>query len=233
MELKEKVIVITGASHGLGAELARSFAKRGAKLIISARNKSELDKTASELKALAVVADVTKEEDIKKLAETTKTKFGKIDLWVNNAGIWTARQEVERISLKIIREIIDVNLIGTIIGCREALKVMKAQKHGVIVNIVSVSALAGRKNEAVYSASKFGADGFTKSIRLEAIDFGVKVYGVYPGGMKTQIFNADKPESYPNFMDSTQVAEQILQNLEKEQPEEELILRRLEFANQT
>lgn len=103
---------------------------------------------------------------------------------------------------------------------------MKKQKSGIILNVLSTSALEGKSGAAPYCASKFGAVGFTKVLRLEGKEVGVNVINVYPGGMKTQLFGEWKHKDYEKFMNPDTVAQKVVENLKKENPEEELVIRR-------
>lgn len=226
MELKNKVIVITGASSGLGKCLAMAFKKEKSKVIISSNNEQELKQTADELQVDFVKSDVTNEEEVKQLGRKTIEKFGHIDIWINNAGIWIPHAPIEELDMKKVHQMVEVNLFGTIYGSRTALLQMKKQGYGIIINIISTSALEGRPGSAGYCASKYAADGFTKSLRLELKPTNIQVISIYPGGMKTNLFHDQKPPDYENYMEPSWVAERIIENLKKENPEEELIIKK-------
>ena len=228
--IQNKVVVITGASRGLGKALAVTLAARGAKLVISGRSAKDLEEVAKETNAIPVTVDVTKENDVTNLAKVAVSKFGHIDIWINNAGLWLPKAPVESLDIKRAHELIEVNLFGTVYGSREAVICMKESisanklNQGMIVNIVSTSALQGRAGQSAYAASKHAAKGFTDSIREELLTSGINVVGVYPGGIKTNLFDEKKPDDFSDFMTPESVAEKIVQNLEKDQPEIELIL---------
>lgn len=226
MDLKDKVVVITGSSKGLGRELAAELVEEGCKIVISSRNEKELSQAAEEIGVFAVAADVTKENEIKVLAEKTVEKFGQIDIWINNAGIWQLPGPIEKTDFKEAHEIMEINLFGTIYGSKVALLQMRKQNNGMIINILSKSSLIGRKEEAIYCASKHAGDGFTKSLKCEVEGENIKVIAIYPGGMKTNFFENAKPGSYDDFMDPVDVAKKIIDNLKQESPEEELIIKR-------
>ena len=226
MEIKNKVVVITGASRGLGKALAIAFVEKGAKVVINARNKDELEKVAAEIHAFPVVADVTEEKEVLALAEAALKKYSRIDIWINNAGIWMPHAPIEEMDWAKVHELVEVNLFGTIYGSKAALIQMRKQKLGAIINIISTSGLMGRPTSSGYCASKFAARGFTESLREEARDEGIKVIAAYPGGMKTHLFDEKIPGDYANYMEPEFVADKILQNLMQENPEEELIVRR-------
>lgn len=226
MVIKDKVVVITGASRGFGKALAAAFAKEGAKLIVSSRSGMELNNTGQELNAAVFTSDVTNENEVFKLAKFAVQKFGKIDIWINNAGIWIPHVPVEEMDLKRVHDMVEVNLFGTIHGSRAALIQMKKQHSGTIINVLSTSALQGRAGSSGYVASKYAAVGFTKSLRLEAQSENINVLAVYPGGMQTQIFDEKKPVDYDKYMDPNFVAGTVIENLKKDNPEEELIIKR-------
>ncbi len=225
MTIKDKVVVITGASRGLGKALAALFANEGAKLVLSSRPGKELEKAGRELGVETFPADVTKEDEIVKLADFALEKFGRIDIWINNAGIWMPHALIEEMDWKKVHELVEVNLFGTVYGSKAALIQMKKQQTGVIINIISVSALEGRPGSSGYCASKYAAVGFTKSLRLEVKQDNIKVLAIYPDKMKTNLFDEKKPENYGGFMSPEFVAENLLKNLKKDSPEEELIIR--------
>lgn len=224
--MKDKIIVITGASRGLGEYMARILAQKGAKLVISARNKTELEKLAQEIGATAIVADVTKENEVAALAQKTISQFGKIDIWINNAGVWMPKSSFEDLDMKKVHDLFEVNVFGMAYGSQQAIIQMKKQGYGMIVNIVSSSALTGRALISMYSASKHAAKGLTDSIRDELKDINISVIGVYPGGIKTHLFDERKPEDFKDYMEPQDVAEKIITNIEKEKPDFEQILKR-------
>lgn len=228
MEIENKTVVITGASHGLGFELAKLFTCEKAKVIVSDVNGVELYASALELKAHPIDANVANEEDMNHLALEAEAKYGKIDLWINNAGIWMPYCQITDLDLSKVRKMFEVNVFGLMNGSVAALKVMKKNNGGVIVNIISVSALEIHLNSAAYAASKCAADAFTKGIRLETESEGsnIQIISVYPDKMKTRLFDKQKPKNYDEYMETSYVAEKILSNLKKEKPEINLIIRK-------
>jgi len=221
------VVVITGGSSGLGKALAKVFSKVGAKVVIVSNNAEELKETANELGVFSFEADITKEDQVLKIATATVEKFKSLDIWINNAGIWLYHSPVEEMDLVRVHQLIEVNLFGTIYGSKSALLQMKKQGAGVIINILSISALHGRPESSGYCASKYAADGFTKSLRLELADDHIQVIGVYPGYMKTALFNETNPEGYENFMEPKDVAKKILDNIISAKPKEEQIIKEI------
>jgi len=224
MELKNKVIVITGGSKGLGKALALSFIKEGSKVVVCSNNKKELRGLPKEIEWIK--ADVTREKDMEKIVKFTLKKFGELNIWINNAGVWLPHLPIEQTDWKRAHDLIEVNLFGTVYGSKVALSQMRKQGSGMIVNILSTSALEGKLNETAYCSSKFAAMGFTKSLRREVEGTDVKVLSVYPGGMKTNLFDEKKPDNYNEYMEPSFVADKIIENIKKDIPDEELILRR-------
>jgi len=224
MNLKDKIVVITGGSKGFGKTLAEFFIKEGSKVVISSNNKDDIENTAKEIGAVGICADVTKEEDLIILANEVIKNFGQIDIWVNNAGLWMGNDLVENLDMEKVRKMFDVNVVGTMNGSRVALRLMKEKGKGIIMNILSTAALAGRPSLSAYCASKWAVDGFTKSMREE--NDNILILSVYPGGMKTEIFNDSKPDDWNEFMETSYVTEKVINNLKLENPEKELVIRR-------
>ncbi len=224
MELKGKVIVITGGTKGLGKALSLAFLKNGSKVTVCSRNEDELKNLRNGI--IGIKADVTREEELQKVVDLTKEKFGKLDIWINNAGIWLPHLPIEKTDWKRTHDLIEVNLFGTVYGSKVALAQMRKQGFGSIVNIISTSALEGKINETAYCSSKFAAMGFTKSLMKEVDGKNIRVMAVYPGGMRTDLFNEDMPKNYNEFMNPDYVADKIVENLKKNIPEDELIIRR-------
>ncbi len=225
MKLSQAVVVITGGTKGLGKSLAEGFLKQGAQVVVSARSVVGGGENGNP-QAWYISGDVTKETDIQHLADEVVDRYGQIDIWINNAGIWLPKMPIATVDMEQAHAMMEVNLFGTVYGSRVALAQMSVQNHGTILNIISNSALSGRPYSALYCASKFAADGFTKSLRLEAKDQNIQVLAVYPGGIKTHLFDAAKPENYDAYMEPEVVVTAIVNNLLTENPVEELILER-------
>lgn len=227
MELKNKNVVITGGGRGLGKSLAKALKEAGANVVIVSNSKETLEKTAEELGVKSMELDVRNEKDVQKTVEKIIEEFGQVDVWINNAGIWTDHQPIEDIDWHDdVHNIFEVNFFGLVYGSKAALLQMRKQGGGMIINILSTSALSGRFHSSSYCASKFAASGFTKSLKLEAEPDGIEVVGVYPGGMKTDLFRNNIPENYDEYMSSDEVAKKIVGNLSKDKPDEEQVIKR-------
>ena len=223
MELKNKTIVITGGTKGLGKSLSVFFKKENANVAVCTINEEELMSLPEGI--LGIKADVTKEDDLNNLLEIVKAKFGQVDIWINNAGIWLPHAFAEDFDMDKVKKMFEVNVLGLMHGSRVALRFMKEREMGTIVNIISDSALEGKPMSSTYSSSKWAANGFTKSIREE--NKNILVLSVYPGPIKTDIFGENKPREYDSFMSPDFVANTIIENIKKEIPEEELIIKQI------
>jgi short-subunit dehydrogenase len=184
------VIVITGASSGIGEAVARLFASNGYNLVLAARRKEKLDMLAGEIHAencevLVVPTDITRLDQIENLVSKTISNFGYIDILLNNAGLgrlnWLEKLDPE----KDIEFQIKVNLIGLIQLTHAVLPHMIARKQGHIINMGSIAGLIATPTYSVYAASKYGLRGFTEALRREISIYGIEVTGIYPGGVAT------------------------------------------------
>ncbi|XP_004931809.1 3-oxoacyl-[acyl-carrier-protein] reductase FabG [Bombyx mori] len=202
MSFKEKVVVVTGSSSGIGASIAIQFAAEGAKVVIVGRNEVKL-KTVFEQcekhgnQTLSVTADMNKDEDIKRIVDETIKRFGKIDVLVNNAGIGASASILAENALEIFDKVISTNLRSAVCITNLAAPHLVKTK-GNIINISSIASLGVLSpNNFIYGASKAGLDHFTRCIALELAGKGVRVNSVNPGPVKTDIIsNMGVSESY-------------------------------------
>lgn len=191
-KLQDRIAVITGASTGIGKSIAVAYAAEGAKIVLASRNAEKLELVAKEIQsaggsALVVPVDVTDEDAVIDLFRQTVEAFDRLDILVNNAGV-SKGAPADELSLEVWQQVIDVNLNAAFLCSREALKFMKPQGFGRIVNIGSVSAKVPRIHSAAYTTSKFGLEGLTRSLALDARDFGVAVSILHPGNTATPIW---------------------------------------------
>ena len=168
--MRDKVVLVTGASSGIGKATALRFAKAGAKLVIAARSVDKLKAVADEISALGtevitVQADVAVEADCQKLIQDAIDKFGRLDVLVNNAGI-SMRAILEDLDLSVLKKVMDVNFWGTVYCTKFALPHLLKQK-GSIVGVSSIAGYVGLPARTGYSASKFAMHGFLESVRTE------------------------------------------------------------------
>lgn len=220
MELAGKSAVVTGAARGLGAAIARELVSRGASVVLSDLDSADLQDIGIDLDMPTFHCDVTDREQVVALGRAAMDEYGKIDLWINNAGIWTAYAPVENIDFNKAHQLVEVNYFGTAYGMLEAIRHMREQESGAIVNVLSVRALKGKALGAAYSASKFAAEGFTQAVRDELREAGSKiaVIGVYPYRIKTALFGENKHEDYDSSMEPADVARIIVGNIAREEP---------------
>ncbi len=223
MNLKDKIVVITGGVSGLGRYMAEVFISRGAIVIVTTH--SEVSEASTD-KLIIMQSDIRNEDDVNKLADEVVAKFGRTDIWVNNAGIWYPNMPIEEVDMNRAHDVFETNVFGTMYGSRSAMIQMRKQQSGAIVNIVSTAVLKLRLMTSIYTASKCAVDGFTKGLRMELEGSGVKVFSIYPGGMKTNLFDEKKPADFDDYMDPNDIAKKIVDNIESENGELELIIRR-------
>jgi short-subunit dehydrogenase len=191
--VSEQVIVLTGASSGIGRETALEFARRGAKLALAARNKEALDTLAAEVErlggeALAVPVDVSDVNQVAELAARAAARFGRIDTWVNNASVSTYGF-VEQMDVAEIRRVIEVNLLGEIYGMKAALPHLR-ETGGTIINVSSTLGRRAVPLQAAYCAAKHGVVAFGEALRLELrhAKVPVQVVDVLPSSVNTPLF---------------------------------------------
>ena len=191
-QLQDRIAVITGASTGIGQSIAAAFAAEGAKTVLASRSREKLEVAADEIRsaggqAHVVPTDVTVEDEVVDLFRQTLAAFGRVDILVNNAGV-SKGAPTDELSLDVWQQVIAVNLTAAFLCSREALKIMKSQRSGRIINIGSVSAKVPRSHSAAYTTSKFGLEGLTRSLALDARDFGIAASILHPGNTATPIW---------------------------------------------
>lgn len=182
--MKDKVVIITGGSSGIGKALAETFGKEGSKILITGRNKEELDKTVAELRGKSITitgmqADVTIEDDNKRMAEETIRQYGSIDVLINNAGI-SMRALFSEVDLAVVKKVMDINFFGVLYATKYCLPEITKNK-GSVVGISSIAGFRGLPGRTGYSASKFALNGFLEVLRTELLKTGVHVLTACPG----------------------------------------------------
>ncbi|GET34791.1 short chain dehydrogenase [Prolixibacter bellariivorans] len=186
--MKNKVVIITGASSGIGRALAVEFASRGAKLVLGARRTErlqELEKELSDTEILSVKTDVSVEEECRNLVEQAVSRFGHIDILINNAGI-SMRANFEDMDLEVMHKVMDVNFYGTVYCTKYALPYLLESK-GSLVGVISIAGHVGLPGRTAYSASKFAVRGFLDTVRIENLKKGLHVLVAAPGFTASEV----------------------------------------------
>ncbi len=188
-----KIVVVTGATGGLGYSVIRKFVYKEFNLVAIGRNKKKLNdlkskikRVSSEVKILTIKCDIRSETDIKKAVGQIEEAFSKIDILINNVGVRIA-STIEDMSINDWENVIKTNLTGLFFLTKYALPLLKKSVKSTIINISSVRGLYGDKNLSAYSASKFGVIGFTQSLAEELKNDGIKVYSICPAAMDTDM----------------------------------------------
>ena len=199
--LKDQVIVITGASSGIGLATARMAARRGARVVLAARNGEDLTAVTDEIvanggQAIAVVADVADEAAVSRLGESALLAFGTIDTWVNNAGL-SIYGKLMDVPLADKRKLFDVNFWGLVHGCRTAVRLMKS-RGGVLINIGSEVSDVAIPLQGIYSASKHAVKGYTDALRMELEHDRIPIAVTL---VKPSAINTPYPEHARNYLE--------------------------------
>ena len=189
--IEGKVVVITGASSGLGEAAARLLSAEGAKVVLGARRVDRIDAIAKELvgkdrKALALATDVTKHEQVKKLVDTAVSTFGRIDVMLNNAGLMP-QSPLERLKIDDWDRMIDVNIKGVLYGIAAALPHMKQQKSGQFINVSSVAGHKILPSGVVYSATKHAVRVLSEGLRQEVKPYNIRTTIISPGAVESEL----------------------------------------------
>lgn len=189
--MKDKVVIVTGASSGIGKALAYEFASRGAILVLAARRIDRLEQIKNDLpdeKVLIVQADVSVEKDCQNIIDQAISKFGRIDVLVNNAGI-SMRALFADVELDVIKKLMDVNFWGTVYCTKSALPHLLKTK-GSVVGVISIAGHVGLPGRTGYSASKYAIRGFLDALRIENLKNGLHVLVAAPGFTASEVREA-------------------------------------------
>jgi len=206
LRLKEKKVLITGATGGIGSAMAKRMAKQGADLVLSGTKKDSLETLSNEIgdNCYSFAADLAKKEEIKNLVIWAIEKMGSIDILVNNAGITRDNLSI-RMSDKDWDDVINVNLTAGFLLSRDCLKVMLKKRWGRIINITSVVGVMGNAGQSNYAASKAGMIGMTKSIASEVSSRGITVNCISPGYVVTAMTDKISDAAKENILQNTPV----------------------------
>lgn len=224
----DKVVIVTGASSGIGKACAMEFARYGARVVLAARREDKLEETCRQIHDLGgeciyKLTDVKKIDDCKALIDYTIEKFDRIDILINNAGI-SMRASFEDLDLDVIRQLMDTNFFGSVYCTKFALPYLLKQR-GTVIGISSISAITALPGRTGYTASKYAMDGFFSSLRMENFRKGLNVLLVHPGftssEIRTKALNSagkpqeETPRNEKRMMSSEKVAAHIVQATRK------------------
>lgn len=220
--ISQQVVVIAGASTGIGRAAALDFAKQGAKVVVAARNRHALDSLVEQIKerggeAVSVVADVAEFEQVEAIAQTAVDTFGRIDTWVQNAAVGIVASFAET-DIAEFRRVIDVTLMGQVYGAKAALPRLKQAGQGSFISISSVEGIRAMPLQSAYSTAKHGVEGFLESIRVELQHEGldINITSIKPAVINTPFYNHTrtkvgyKPTGIPPYYDPQLVVAAIL-----------------------
>ncbi|MFC0330533.1 SDR family oxidoreductase [Paenibacillus sepulcri] len=192
MKLQSKSAVITGAGSGMGRAMAILFAQEGASVIVADVNGAAVDSVVQEItaaggKAVGVISNVSKEEDVQRMIDQAVDSFGSLDILVNNAGIMDNMVAAGNLTDELWNRVLDINLTGPMRAIRKALPIMIKQGKGVIVNTASIGGLFGSRAGLAYTASKHGVVGLTKNVGFQYAKAGIRCNAIAPGSVATNI----------------------------------------------
>jgi short-subunit dehydrogenase len=225
---KDKVVIVTGASSGIGEATAREFARNGSKVVLAARSEEKLATIVSSIKAnngtaCFVKTDVSIEDECRKLVEKAVSEFGTVDILINNAGL-SMRAVFDDTNLKVLHRLMDVNFWGTVYCTKYTLPYIVANR-GSIVGVSSVAGFHGLPGRIGYSASKFAIHGFLETLRIENLKRGLHVMIIAPGFTSTEIRKhaltaigteqGESPRKEEKLMSPEHVAKWILKGIRK------------------
>ena len=234
--LRGKNCLITGATGGLGKEIAKEFAKNGCNLFLTGRNndklnslKNELENSVNEIKIDFEDADLSDDGEIQKLIEKVKGVFANIDILVNCAGVFPVKLLSDS-TVEDFEKCFGVNVKAAFILCKEFSQGMISKKWGRIINIASSSAYAGFKNTSIYCSSKHALLGLSRSLHSELKEYNVRTFCVSPGSIKTPMGKSVTGQNYETFLNPSEIAELIvhLVSFDNEMISQEIQLSRMD-----
>jgi short-subunit dehydrogenase len=238
--VQDKVVIVTGASTGIGRETALLFAQKGAKVVAAARSREKLLDLKREIEkqggyCSVVPTDISRQDEVQRLIQQTHQAFGRVDILINNAGQGLFKFLADT-TIEDFRKIMEVNFYGVVFAVKAVLPIMLQQKSGLIINVASVAGKRAFERMSAYCASKFALIGFTETLHFELIDKGIRVVAICPPAIDTPFFaNA----GYHNFREThkgltllspKEVAEEILASTHRKK-REVIISRRAKIIN--
>jgi 3-oxoacyl-[acyl-carrier protein] reductase len=214
IDLKDNVALVTGAGRGIGRAIAITLARAGCRMVLCSRTEREISEVADEIHAdggrtLVVPADLTKDDDIRRLTASIDTVWGGVDILINNAG-WGKRAPVIRANVEDWDQTLRLNLRAPMMLAKAFLPGMIEKGDGAVINIGSISGKTGDAEGAAYAASKFGLIGFTQSLYEEVREHGIKVSVIVPGFVDTPLIPPVKHLDRSKMIQTEDVAEAVL-----------------------
>lgn len=202
MKFQDKIVLITGASSGIGKMAALKLAKQGAIIVLLARGKERLDHALGDVqkfspKSVSFVCDVSNADSVRAVVHDVRKKFGRVDILINNAGVGLYKP-VQDTQVKEFEDIMKINYFGSVYMTKEVLPHMLKFGAGVIVNVASVAGKTGFPHISAYAASKFAIVGFSESLYYDVRKKGIQVHLICPGSVKTNFFNNESYASFPH-----------------------------------
>lgn len=190
--IKDQVAIVTGAASGMGKEISLLFGKEGGKVVVADLKLETAQLVSDEINnnggiSFAIVADVTKEEDVQNLIDKTVETYGTLDILVNNAGIMDNFEPIEAVTDDRWLKIMEVNAMGAVRTIRKAIGIFKEKQHGIIINIASAGGLHGSRAGVIYTASKHALVGITKNVGFQYANLGIRCNAIAPGAVNTNI----------------------------------------------
>ncbi len=216
MELENKVIIITGASTGVGEQIALRLSKENSSLALIARNAERLEQVAEKAKSLGAkevryyCCDIANTPLLSETIDKIVADFGGIDVLINNAGVWQKLMQLDDIPTEVVDNVLNVNLSALIHTTHLVLPHLRQREKSAIINIVSKSGVLAQAGQSVYTASKYGVRGFTEVLKADLKDTNVKVTGIYQSGTNTDFF-AKENENFDttNFTEPQDLADVV------------------------
>lgn len=213
--LKDKIVLVTGASRGIGKAISIAVAQSGAEVILVARDEEKLKQVKEEInhfkgKAVVIKADFSKENEVIQLFEQIKKKYQRLDVLINNAGV-ASFGNTEDFPIEEFDKIMNVNIRSVFLACQKAIKLMKEKNSSYIINISSVVGFKGYNEQCAYGISKHGVMGLTKSLAVELQEQNIRVSAILPGGVYTDIVGDARPDlDISVLIDPKEIAHTIL-----------------------
>jgi len=213
--LKDKIVLVTGASRGIGKAISIAVARSGAEVILVARDEERLKEVKEEInhfngKAIVIKTDFSKENEVVQLFEQIKKRYQHLDVLINNAGI-ASFGNTEDFPIEEFDKIMNVNIRSVFLSCQNAIKLMKEKNKGYIINISSVVGFKGYNGQCAYGISKHGVMGLTKSLAVELQEQNIRVSAILPGGVNTDMIGDARPDlDLSVLMDPKEIAHTVL-----------------------